>query len=181
MKTISPYEAKEIFAHISGAKPITIIAVTDARLKKTNNPLIALGNVYKVAKINGMANTDHETAVNRQAARENIVANYQSGERSWGTRIGNGGLVEYKGAYFVPIQINPISRARPIYLAPKMRGTKVRLTPVAKEELAPFLPADQREAHSARQGVERSVERRDFRLDSIVQFSLDGEKYRIRS
>ena len=180
MKTISPHEAKEIFSRISGAKPITILAVTDARLKKTNNPMLALGNVYKVARINGMANTSHENAVNRQAERENIVAHYQSGERSWGLRTG--ALVEYKGCYYVPIQLNPISRARPIYLAPKMRGTKVRLIPVAKEELAAFLPADRSDANSARQvGVERPVERRDFRLDSIVQFSLDGEKYRIRS
>lgn len=179
MKTISLHRLKTILENLTHATPVTFTAVTDARCRKRNNPLVALGPVYKVARVNGMANTSHENAVNRQMDREGNEACYQMGERSWGVR--RGALVEREGEFYLPVQLHPTARVHPIFVAPKIRGVQVRLMPVSKEEVAPFLPSDRREAVAAQQGVERPVIRRDYKLTSLATITLNGERYRVRA
>ncbi len=176
MKTVSLHTLRDLLANVRGATPISLLTVTDARLKVKGNPYAPLGSVYKVCRVNAMANTDHESAVNRQQVREHTEPGFQAGERSWGTR--HGCLVEHKGEYYLPVQIRHVSR--PIYVAPTMRGINVRLVPVAKEVIAPFLPPDRREQEAARQGVEAPVVRRDYKLSSIVAASIGGQRYRVR-
>lgn len=178
--TVNLTQLRAILAATKGATPVSFLAVTDARARTTNNPLTKLGPCYKVTRISAMLNTDHTAAVVRQQAREGVAAPvYEPSPRSWGTRLG--ALVEHKGDYYLPVQLNPAVRARPVYLAPQIRRGKVRLLPVAKETIAPFLPADRSAAVAEHQGVERAVQRRDFKLSSIVALSLNGQHLRVRS
>ncbi len=83
----------------------------------------------------------------------------------------HGALVEHEGRWYLGIQLRPTSRPNPIYLAPRIVGIKPRLTPITREAIAPYLPPQHEEI----------VTRRDYRLDSIVQMSINGERYRIRA
>ena len=181
MKTVTVSQLCAILAKVKGATPVTFVAVTDARARKTNNPHTVLGPVYRTEKVNGMVGTDHEAAVVRQQAREGALdPAYVAQARSWGERVGPA-LVKKGDSYYLPVQLNPAQRSHPVYIAPKWRGTKVRLLPVATEAIAPFLPSERREERAAHQGVERLVDRRDYKLESIASLSIDGEQYRVRS
>ncbi len=182
MRTIDLPQLKDILAAVKGTTIVSFLAVTDARCRVRDNPHTKLGPVYKVAKVNAVVGAEHEDAVNRQQGREGVdsPAYVEQKERSWGTRL-SAALIERNGDYYLPAQINPLVRQRPIYLAPRMRGTKVRLTPVAAEAIAPFLPAERREERAAHQGVARLVDRKDYRLSSIAWLAINGERYRVRA
>ncbi len=70
---------------------------------------------------------------------------------------------------------------RPVYLAPRMRGSRVRLTPVSTEAISPFLPSERREERAAHQGVARLVDRKDYKLSSLATIAIGGERYRVRT
>lgn len=181
MRTIDLPQLRTILAAVKGTTMVSFVAVTDSRCRVKNNPHIALGPVYKVAKVNATVGAEHQNSVNRRQAQEGVIspAYVEQKDRSWGTRLSSA-LVKKGDDYYLPAQINS-TRANPIYLAPQMVGGKVRLVPVPTSQIAPFLPSGRREEHAAQQGVTRSVERRDYRLSSLAYVSINGEQLRIRS
>lgn len=179
MKTISLNTLRDLLAGVKGTTAVSMVTVTDARLKKAN-PFAPLGSVYKVCRVSAMVGTDHEAAVNRAQWKQGVEPGYQAGSRSWGDRTSSA-LVESKGQFYLCAQLNPAIKTRPVYVAPVLKGTRVRLMPVSKEVIAPFLPPDRREQEAERQGVTDPVIRRDYKLSSITQISILGQRYRIRA
>ncbi len=182
MKTINIPQLRDLLAAVKGTTIVSFVAVTDARARKTGNPHCLLGPVFKVAKVNAVVGAEHEDAVNRQQTREGVVnpAFTEQQVRSWGERL-SAALIKKGDDYYLPAQINPLSVIRPVYLAPRMCGTKVRLTPVATEAIAPFLPSERREERAAQQGVARLVDRKDYKLSSLAMIAIGGERYRVRT
>lgn len=180
MRTITRNQLRAILAEVKGSTAVSLVAVTDARARKTGNPFVTLGPIRKVCKVNGMVGTDHEGAVVRQQAREGVAdPNYRAVDRSWGTRL-SAALVQKGDEFYLPIQLNPAFKVRPVYVAPKIVGIDARLVPVDRAQIAPFLPPDRTEQDAAHQGVDRCVVRRDYRLDSIAAIAIGGQRYRVR-
>lgn len=175
MKTIDQAKLLALLSRIRHATPVGLIALTDARPRKTGLPY---SEVRKLTRLNAMIGTVHEDAVRRQQEREGQPATFVASPRAWGTRVGDTPLVEHRGQFYLSAQMNPLNRPRPLYLVPKARGKRTILTAVPKEAVAPWLPPERDEGAS--QGVDRPVTHREFRLDSIVSLTLNGEHYRVR-
>lgn len=181
--TVSISQLRDILAGVTHAEPFSATTLTKADAKKTLNPY---GTIRKLTKINGMVGTVYANAINRQRERENVADSdnpFIPEKRSWGVRVAPG-LVEHKGEYFLPAQLNPSLTPKPLYLIEKPNTTNPskppRLVAVDKSVVAPFLPPSRSIEAAAAQGVTREVVYRDFRLDSIVNLSLHGRKYRVR-
>jgi len=173
--TVTVAQLRSILADITHATPFSATTLTDAKAKKTDNPL---GTVYKLTRVNGMVGTHYGSAVERQQGREGVdTPSFTPQPRSWGERIAPA-LVRNGDTFYLPAQLNPTIKPKPLYLIRDQ--FKGRLTSVPKEKVAPWLPADRGTAKAEAQGVEREVVYRDYRLDSLISLSINGRKYRVR-
>ena len=175
--TISQSQLLDLLSKVDHSTPVTITAVTDARLAKKGNPHT---HAYKVCQVNGMTGANYESSVNRQRGREGITStDFQADKRKWGERIGPA-LVRKNDSYYLVIQPNPVIIPRPIYLVPKDIRGRVRLTVISKEDLTPWLPPNRNQEVAEAQGVVRPVIYRNYKLDNIAGISINGKHYRIR-
>lgn len=183
-KTVTVAQLATILGAVSGATPFSATTLTDAKAKKTANPY---GTIRKLTRINGFTGTIYENAVNRQMAREgnaDSVPAFEAQPRAWGVRVAPA-LVSHKDAFYLPAQLNPTLKPKPLYLvekapSPSNPTAPVRLVAVPKDRIAPWLPADRSTEVAAAQGLERPVTYRDYALSSIVSLSLNGTRYRVR-
>lgn len=179
MPTIDLARLREVLAAVKGATPIGFVALTDARAKVTGNPY-GKGGIRKLTTINAMTGTDFEASVRRQQRREDQTPSFEAGERQWGTRV-SAALVEKDGSFYLAAQVNPLHKAKPLYLVAKQRGARTVLTAVPKSAVEQWLPADRTADEAYHQGdIARPVIYRNWRLDSLVSLSIAGKRYRIR-
>ena len=153
----------QMLAEQKGAKPVTFIAETDARVKQgtKNNPSPFRGkNVTKRAKVNGMIGWIYANSVNNQRAREGNEDFFVAHPRKWGERIKGTPLVEYKDRQYLEVKVE------------KVLSTEyfVDGEPVDIETLKPFLPVKNQ---SARQETEKAILIADYAVDNIVSIRLD--------
>jgi hypothetical protein len=153
----------------------TIVAETDPRMKKTDNPFVG---AMKISRVNGLFNWIYENAVNRQRVRENQplddageVEHFDAHPRKWGVRLRREDgtvtpLVEHKGSYYLEMKVERS-------LGYEYRKDGVTLDPKAVEA---YLP---QRKEGARQEVDNPVILRDYSIDSIRQITLDGIVYEI--
>lgn len=167
MKTITVDELAELLSESSGATLISLIAETDARLRKTGNPH---GMVYKVAQATGTLGADYEKKVNRQIERENPgkdLEKFEAGPRKWGENEGR--LVEKDGRFYLNFSPNRVD-----VLGYKTSTGK----PIEAELVEPFLP---KKYDSTNQPIEKKVKISNYMLSNIRQISFDGVVYKIKS
>lgn len=159
-----------------GAFFVTIVASTDARLKKTGNPF---KGVRKVARVNGLLNWIYANSVNNQRVRENTPTN-DEGEviqfiaepRKWGERVRRADgtispFVQHKDSIYIELKVQRSLG----YQYFDADGNEL-----TAEQVAPFLPA---RSESSRQEVENPVILRDYDLANIIGITFDGEFYSI--
>ena len=87
-----------------GASAVTIVARTEPKMRKTGNPF-GSGEVFKVARVNGMIGWDYANSVNNQREREGGTADFVAHKRTWGERIDGTPLVEHKGNYYLEMKV----------------------------------------------------------------------------
>lgn len=173
--TITRAELRAKLQALKGATFVTISALVDARARKTGNPY---AQVLKLSRVNGVVGADYEASVNRQLGREgkdHIV--FESQGRSWGERVSSALVLKAdkeSGQDKAYLAIQPQHTRAPIYFGRQASGL---LRQVAKETIAPFLPAHK---PSAIQGTDKEVVYRNYGLDGIASISMNGQTYRIR-
>lgn len=179
-QTITVAQLRELLGAITHATPLGLIALTDARLRRTSCPFV-YGR--KLVKLNVMTGADYEASVQRKG-NETFTAR----DRQWGTRVGPSLAhhVDRNGQehWYLVGHVNSLMRPRPLYLVPQPRpkGGTI-LTAVPKAKLAQWLPADRMDEEAARQGLPdgtKPVVYRNWRLDSIMSLTLNGVRYRVR-
>jgi hypothetical protein len=163
--TLTIEQLKPLLASALGAQIITIVARTDARLRKTDNPF---GHVEKITRVNGMVNWNYGRAVRNQQLREGSSGVFRASERAWGTRLKNSPFVEHKGELYLEVKIQHVLSTR----YENAVGVEI-----AAEQLASLLPT--RHSNAAHQGVEREVILRDYALRNIETITLAGATYKI--
>lgn len=166
INTVSQTELVELLAARakSGCFALTIETRTDARLKKTGN---TFGPVYKLSRVNGMANWHYGRSVNRQRTREELTADFEAAPRQWGERIEGTPFVQHKGRTYLELKVE-----RSLGHSYQTEAGET----LTDSDVAPFLPA---KADASRQGVERTVILRDYAIDSILAVVMDGTRYLI--
>lgn len=176
-------QLRDILAGVTHAMPFSATALTDAKARKTDNPL---GTIRKLTRVNGMVGAIYERAVQRQEVREGATTpTFQAKERQWGERISSALIFKDSkegGSFYMSAQLNPSLKPKPLYLVERQTSPSARpkLVAVSREEVAPYLPPDRSKEKAASQGLEKELVYRDYRLDSLISLSLNGQKYRVR-
>ncbi len=173
MKSIKTVSIGELIVRLAtfgtkGAQPITFTALINAKARKTGNPF---GEVFKLSRVNAFTSFDYEGSVNRQQVREGGEGDFAAQARKWGERVGPS-LVENKGEFYLVAKVQ--TTQKPVYLV-RRNGF---LTPIARELVAPYLPAKRSSAEA--QGVEKEIVYRNYALRNLVSLVMGGESLRVR-
>lgn len=163
-------ELAAILENIHGAKILSFVAETDARLKKRGNPF---GTVYKRAKVSALVNFHYDPAVIRRLEKEGKDESaFRRGE-SWHEPV-----IDAAG------RLTPFCRHKQtgdLYLRivrldtlgePEYRTAAGEVVDVSL--LTPFL--DQKPGY-VNQGTDDPVVFQTFKLDGIKELTVDGVVY----
>lgn len=176
--TVTPEQLGLILAKVTHAQPIGFTSLTDARARKTGNPY---GQVRKLVKRQAFVGFDYETSVGNARARQGMGADvpaFESKAHSWGERIADSCCLlrhPRTGELYLIVKVE--RECRPTYLTQQPSGV---WSPVDTALVAPFLPMDESDVTANRQGLDRPVVYRQYRLDSLVTLTMAGQRYRIR-
>lgn len=146
---------------LRGVTPISFCAKTDARLRKTGNPLNL--PVFKKSVVNGMVGYNYENSVNRQRLREDGVPDFEAESRKWGVRI-HPSIVEHKGKYYLTVKVQKVLED-PTYF--DANGNEL-----PKASVAPFLAPI---SSNPRQELANEVIHREYSVDNLVDIRIDGK------
>jgi len=152
-----------MLAEQKGAKPVTIVAETDPKVKvgTAKNPSPYRGKtVIKRAKVNGMIGWIYDNSVNNQRAREGNQEFFEVQPRKWGERIKGTPLVEYKGKFYLEVKVEKVISTE--YFVDG------ELVPTA--EIKPYLPVKSKPKN---QGTEKVIPCSDYWLGNIRSIRLD--------
>jgi hypothetical protein len=149
-----------------------ITQLTDPRMRKTNNPYLG---AMKLSTLTILLNTDYETGVVKQLAREGKEATeYQKGKNTMPLIFGENnrfiGVYEKESGFEYVLQYRPFDNSKPVtsYL---FEGK-----PIEKSLLEPFLP---KTYQAENQGTEKEILWRKVYLNNVLNLNFNGEKYQL--
>jgi len=153
-------ELKAALASRKGTSFVTIVALTDPRMRKRGNPYI--GRVQKRSTVNGAIGWIYQNSVNRERARENLEPDFEAFPRKWGQRIKGTPFVEHKGKTYLELKVE-----RALSTEYLLDGEVVD-----KSVIEEWLP--KRKPEGERQEVDRPIILRDYDLANIKAITFDG-------
>ncbi len=165
-------ELETVIADLTGATFVTIESATDPRMVKkhreTGEPNPYLGAV-KVSRVNGIVNWIYSNSVNNQRVREDKVNDFVPESRKWGERrlLASGNIspfVDHKTNVYLELKVE-----RSLGYHYEMPDGTI----VPNQNIEPYLPA----RRPTRQGLDKEVILRDYRLDSITSITVNRERY----
>jgi len=169
---ITKKQLVNILTEIDGAKTtfISIVAEVDARLKKRNN-MYAKDKVTKVNKYSGIINYNYQNSVNNQRKREGVDDEFVASS-TYASKINddyNGCLAQHESTGQMYLVFKEQSSQSPIY---KVNGNEVDLA--TEIYLKQFRPESSKPAS---QGVDKSVEHRNVKIENIKSIILNSTEY----
>ena len=150
-----------------GATVITIVARTDPKMRKTGNPF-GSGEVFKVARVNGMIGWNYANSINNQRDREGNTADLVAQPRRWGVRIPGTPLIEHKGNYYLEMKVERVLDHR----FEDSNGNELDET--TSDMVRTYLPVRKQ---AATQQTEKPIILCDYRLSSILSITYKGVCY----
>jgi hypothetical protein len=178
MATINQTKLIEIMSNIKGANTISFVARTlpkvlkKSRVDKGEN---TYGQIAKVSQVQGMVNFQYEAGVLRRLEKEGKSPEEYTRGESWHEAVTiDGRLTPFckhkeNGEYYLRFMF--ISRGKTAYFD----QNNVEIT---EEEAAPFLP---KPSEYANQGLDNPLIFLTYKLDSITEITMNGERYFVRS
>ena len=170
-----------MFLILGTSKIVTLISVTipkmtvKSRVDKTIKN--DFGRIEKHSQVNGFVGADYDNCVNNQLAREGKTADFKAVKPSFGEKVviadKPNRVVEHHirkdGEYKQYIAFKPQHCLDVVYKNDKGEN-------VDKALLKDFLPL---RSTSSRQGTDKKVEWRKYKVESIIGFRTDGVEYKI--
>ncbi len=148
---------------------IGLTAITVPDMKKKGNP--HWDRTVKIARVNGVINWRYSSAVNKQLLREGKPDAFKAYPRTWGQRVN-----------YTPLVVNITDDGEThFYLEVKRERIDAgyfdteTAERVPESELKKWLKPDQ----ESRQGTDKEIILRDYRLDHILELRMQREEYRI--
>lgn len=174
MKTITTSVLADILIQTTGAKPVTLVAFTDTRARKTNNPY---GRIWKRSKVNGMVGFHYDPGVIRRLLKEGKDPEAFKRGESWHEPV-------MLGDHLTPLCRHKSDPSRLylrfMYLATigepdffSDNGTKLDYADVAQ-----FLPAS---SEYKNQGLDNPLRFLVYSLESLESLTMCGEEYVVES
>ncbi len=154
---------------IKGSQFVSIIANTEPRMRKTNNPYI--GRVRKIARVNGIVNFHYDEGVLRRLEKEGKSAeDFRKGE-SWHEPVvtENGSLTPFcrhktSGELYLRLMLNNLTSE---YIDVVNNHT------VDEKDIAPFLVKNGYD----NQGLDQPLRFLTYKMDSIKVVSANGKTF----
>lgn len=179
-KTITHGGLIALLAGLPGATFASLVTHTDARLRKTGNPLAL--PVFKLTVVsNATIGADYESAVNREAGRQAGTETFQAGElpkgRNW--LVPGKVLVSDCGTkYYLRTQSTPGQRRK---FRVKLVGyVQADGQHASRSAVKPFLPPVYESAKQQSQtGIEQTVWVRDYLFTSLGLIKINGQTYQV--
>lgn len=164
---ISRNQLIELIRSLEGATFVAFQALTEVQKSKAKNAV----RVMKASNVHATAEWVYENSVNNQLGREENenAGKFQAQPRKWGEHE-TLSLVWHKGQAYLHVKINKALRS-PSYF--------VNGDPVSKEEIAHLLPVPRQTATQTAVGLKKEVVCRDYKIDSIKEFRVNGERFLI--
>jgi hypothetical protein len=169
-------ELEKLLVEVKSAKPVTFVAITDARAnKKSVEPDPTTGEkipnpydmILKKTRVNGFIGYDYEAAVNRQRAREGEAQDFTAQERTWGSVV-SPALSEKDGKRYLRVKVQS-------YLESEYFGVNgTTMVPITKDQAKVFI---REKKSSGNQGVEKEVDHKEYLLSNVESITMDGQAY----
>lgn len=180
MKTLSVVEFVEMLFELKRCAVVSIVASPDVDLLKTGNPwwdpIKKTWSIRKTSHVNGMINWSYQNAVNNQRMREDkplnpdgSVEHFVPLPRSWGERI--------EGTPFIKHKDKLHSIELKVERSVEHHWYDSAGNEVPEDQVKPFYP---KKSESSRQGVDKKIRLRDYKIDNIHTIRMNGEEYSIK-
>jgi hypothetical protein len=155
---------------IVGATPATIVAETDYKMNKTNNPYY--GEVTKITTANVFINFNYQNSVNKARIKEGNEEVFEAHSRKWGERITGTPLIMHKGVFYLEARLLSTD---------KTRSALFHLgQPINKALLSPYVT--EKKSSAEHQGVseENVIVMRDYKVENIREIRFGGNIYIVK-
>ena len=169
MVKISQRKLERLLFKTQSCEFIGFTAITVPDMKKAKNP--HWDRTIKIARVNGVINWRYSKSVNAQLVREGKPDAFKAFPRVWGQRIQN-----------TPLVVNITDDgATNLYMEVKRERIDagyfdtITSERVPESELKKWLKPDQ----DSRQGTDKEIILRDYRLDHIVELRMQREEYHV--
>jgi len=177
IQPISQNDMVAMMLALRGATFVTFVAVTEpvfAKYNEAGEPSpFRTGDIIKTANVNGTINFIYQNSVNLQRKREDLETDFQAMPRQWGHRIWQGNYVtpviehtNKAGEHKFYIEVKPERSLSHVY-----HDRNGNLIPA--EQVEPFIRKNGR----SRQGVQKEVYCRDYKVSDIRSLTMKGQDY----
>lgn len=182
MFTLTHSELLQRLSNLNGAAPVGIVALTDAKALKTNNPF-PNRTVMKQVRAVGFVGANYEAAVKREGERQGAEAAgfFVAASLPWGKWEIPHKVISHKGALYLRTQTTPGQRNRQPAKVLAYRDTAGKF--LSRDEVKPFLPAP---SYSVKQGnvgigedASEQVMVRTYAFSSLRKIRLEGITYNV--
>jgi hypothetical protein len=151
---------------VKSAVPATIIAVTEEKMNKTNNPFY--GRVTKRQRSNVFINFDYAKSVNKRLTKEGKDADFVAHKRTWGEHLPGTPIVFHNNMYYLEAGFLTKNDPKVEYFLDGEATDKAVFETFMKSKTETV----------GRQGLDAEVVLRDFKIDSIHEIHMNGKIYR---
>lgn len=168
MVKISQRKLESLLFVTANCHPIGLTALTVPEMTKRGNPYF--GKTVKISRVNGMINWRYSSAVIAQLKREGKSDAFKAFPRKWGARINGTPLVchipEDGARFYLEVKVE----RRDVGYFNNETHQRIQ-TP----EIERFL----KDKSPSRQGTDREVLLRDYRLDHIADLRFNREEFSV--
>lgn len=160
----------------AGAMPVGIVATTDAKARKTNNPH---GVITKTVRAVGFVGANYEASVQTQTLRAGVKnPDFVADSLPWGEWLVPSKVIAHKGKLYLRTQTTAGMRRNQSARVLAYRDEKGRF--IARDEAAKFLPPVRESAKQADAGLEGAKSQvwvRTYSFDSLEKIRIAGRTY----
>ena len=179
MQTINHKQLYDLIADTKGAAIVGILALTDAKAKKTGNPFPEK-LVFKMVRAVAFVGANYQSAVEREQGRQGESGEFIAESLPWGQWAIDNKVIKHKGEFYLRTQSTPGQR----------RAQAARLLgyfdlggdELTREQVAPFLPAVYESAkQQGEAGLSNTVWVRAYKFSSLLRIRINGQTYRVKN
>ena len=158
-------QLEQILGQLRGATFVTLLTRTEPSMNKGGNPFH--GKVFKISRVNGVANFKYANSVNRQRGREGKVEDFRPEPRKWGQRVEGTPLVFHKGQTYLELKVERSLGHSYVWANGDV---------MSDEEVEQLKSHLRKRKQPETQGTDKEIILRDYKLSNIIAITMNGQQ-----
>jgi len=162
-------------ANIKGCQFVNVLACTEIKMNKRNNPYY--GRLKVLDRANRQINYNYENAVNNRLEKQGLNANFVSDKLPWGKWLYPNKIIVHNGEFYLRTYSVRNSNKDTKYLLDDKIATKEQI-----DEFKPYLKDNENDSDKQKKcglEVEFQVKPKVFNIKNIIEISIDNMKITI--